>query len=71
MAAIAGAYREQRIDLQDGVRVDWTHGPRAGKAWLHVRASNTEPIMRLIAEAPTVAEARAILDEAAGVIAKK
>ncbi len=62
---IAAAYRDQKIDLQDGVRVDWL----ARKAWLHVRASNTEPIMRLIAEAPTAAESRAILDEAARVIA--
>ncbi|MEX2217360.1 MAG: hypothetical protein WD749_01255 [Phycisphaerales bacterium] len=58
----------QRIDLQDGIRIDFTTGPRAGKAWLHVRASNTEPIMRLIAEAPTEPDARAILDEAAAII---
>lgn len=61
---IAQAYRDQRVDLQDGVRIDWD----SRKAWLHVRASNTEPIMRLIAEAPTAAEAKRILDEAAGVI---
>jgi phosphomannomutase len=41
-----------------------TSGPLAGKAWLHVRASNTEPIMRLIAEAPTADEANALLDQA-------
>jgi phosphomannomutase len=62
---IAAAYREQKVDRQDGVRVDWADR----RAWLHVRASNTEPIMRLIAEAPTAAEARAILDEAARIIA--
>jgi phosphomannomutase len=63
---IAAAYRAQTIDRQDGVRVDWP----ARRAWLHVRASNTEPIMRLIAEAPTAAESRTILDEAAAVIGK-
>lgn len=62
---IARAYRDQRIDLQDGVRVDF----EARRAWLHVRASNTEPIMRLIAEAPTPDAAAAVLDEAAKVIA--
>jgi phosphomannomutase len=62
---IAAAYRDQKIDRQDGVRVDWVDR----RAWLHVRASNTEPIMRLIAEAPTEAEARTILDEAARIIA--
>ncbi len=67
------APRHPKVDLQDGVRLDWD-GPLPGgaggrgKAWLHVRASNTEPIMRLIAEAPTLAAVRAILDEAARVI---
>jgi phosphomannomutase len=54
-----------RIDRQDGVRVDLDDE----RAWLHVRASNTEPIMRLIAEAPTASAAAAILDEAERVIA--
>jgi phosphomannomutase len=53
------------IDRQDGVRIDWPER----KAWLHVRASNTEPIMRLIAEAPGAPDAAAVLDEAARVIA--
>lgn len=62
--AVSKAYARDRLDTQDGVRVDF----EAKRAWLHVRASNTEPIMRLIAEAPTPAEARAVLDEAARVI---
>jgi phosphomannomutase len=53
-----------RVDLQDGVRVDFDDR----KAWLHVRPSNTEPIMRLIAEAPTEVEARGVLEEAERVI---
>jgi phosphomannomutase len=61
---IAAAYRDERVDLQDGVRVDF----EAKRAWLHVRASNTEPIMRLIAEAPTEADARGVLEEAERVI---
>lgn len=68
------AHPNARIDTQDGVRVDLTLDPApasstpAGQAWVHVRASNTEPIMRLIAEAPTAAAARALLDEVARVI---
>ncbi|MCC6428884.1 MAG: phosphoglucosamine mutase [Phycisphaerales bacterium] len=61
---IAAAYKSQRVDLQDGAWVDFANGPLAGKAWLHVRASNTEPIMRLIAEAPTEAEAQQLLADA-------
>lgn len=53
-----------KIDRQDGVRVDFVQE----RAWLHVRASNTEPIMRLIAEAPTAAGARGVLEEAEKVI---
>lgn len=55
------------VDLQDGVRVDF---PDRG-AWVHVRASNTEPIMRLIAEAPTVADAEAVLGEVEGVLGSR
>jgi phosphomannomutase len=65
---IAGRYRgrsDAGIDLQDGVRVDF---PEKG-VWVHVRASNTEPIMRLIAEAPTRAEAEGVLAEVERVIA--
>lgn len=60
---LAGHYRGQgpgvRVDTQDGVRVDFD----ASRAWVHVRASNTEPILRLIAEAPTRELAEAALDE--------
>jgi phosphomannomutase len=66
---LAAAFAHQRIDRQDGVWVDFTSGPHAGRAWLHVRASNTEPILRLIAEAPTPADAGAILDQAARLVA--
>ena len=63
--AIKRAYASQRLDTQDGVRVDFD----AERAWLHVRGSNTEPIMRLIAEAPSEAVANRILDDAAAAIA--
>jgi len=43
------------INEEDGFRFDF------GKSWLHIRPSNTEPIIRLIVEAPTKAEAEDIL----------
>lgn len=46
------------INEEDGIRFDFE------KSWLHVRPSNTEPIIRLIAEAPTREEAERILGEA-------
>jgi phosphomannomutase len=45
-------------DTTDGVRVAWAD------AWLHVRASATEPLLRLIAEAPSPERADALVDEA-------
>jgi phosphomannomutase len=42
-------------DDRDGLRLAWP-----GR-WLHVRPSGTEPIVRLIAEAPTKAEAEALV----------
>ncbi len=64
---IADRYADQRVDTQDGVRVDFDAGPHAG-SWVHVRASNTEPILRLIAEAANEAKAAALLDEVAAIV---
>ncbi|QEL18263.1 phosphoglucosamine mutase [Limnoglobus roseus] len=49
-------------DTLDGLRLD---GP---DWWLHVRASNTEPIVRVIAEAPTADAARQLCDEAGAIV---
>ena len=56
-----------KLNEDDGLRVDLAN------AWVSVRASNTEPIMRIIAEAPEretaealVAEVRKIADRAMG-----
>jgi phosphomannomutase len=45
--AIKSRFASERIDTQDGIRIDWDD------SWVHARPSNTEPIMRIIAEAPT------------------
>jgi phosphomannomutase len=37
-------YQHEEVDLTDGVRVQWPG------MWLHVRASNTEPILRVFVE---------------------
>jgi len=59
--------RAEKIDDSDGVRVDLKLAS-GGDAWVHVRPSNTEPILRLIAEAPTEAEANGLLDEVSAAI---
>src|SRR3989442_314195 len=45
------------VDTQDGLRLAWPD------RWLHVRPSGTEPIIRLIAEAPTGADAERLIAE--------
>ncbi len=55
-------YAQYPLDLHDGVKVT------LGDAWFHVRGSNTEPIVRVVAEAPTVAAARALADEVFGLV---
>ena len=47
-------YREHSPNLDDGVRVDWPH------SWFHVRASNTEPLIRVIVESEDLERARQI-----------
>ena len=49
-AALRKRFPDASIDTQDGLRLAWRD------RWLHVRPSNTEPIIRLIAEAPSGAK---------------
>ena len=56
---------EAAIDRQDGLRWDWPDG-----RWLLVRPSNTEPIVRAIAEATDKQQAEQLCREAGDVIAK-
>lgn len=60
--ALVKRFKDQKIDQQDGIRIDWPD------RWVHVRASNTEPILRLIAESGTKAGARALIDQARSVL---
>jgi phosphomannomutase len=54
-ASLRDAFADAEIDDQDGLRLTWPD------RWVHVRPSGTEPIVRVIAEAPTAAEAQALI----------
>lgn len=60
----AFADRAASVDELDGVTVQL----KDSKAWFNVRASNTEPLLRLNAEAPTREEVDALTDEVLGII---
>jgi phosphomannomutase len=66
--ALERHFPEAASDRLDGLRLDWTR-PDGSGSWLLVRASNTEPIVRIVAEAPHEAEAKRLCDEAARVVA--
>lgn len=52
--AIIEKYKKQKIDLNDGVKIFWRNH------WVHIRPSNTEPIIRIYSEAKTAEEANAL-----------
>jgi phosphomannomutase len=62
LAALQAKWPDARVNREDGLRLD---GP---DWWLHVRGSNTEPIVRVIAETPTVERTRELCDAAGGVV---
>ncbi|AUZ42438.1 Phosphomannomutase ManB [Corynebacterium pseudotuberculosis] len=60
----AFADRTESVDRLDGVTVEL----QGTKAWFNVRASNTEPLLRLNVEAPTAEEVDDLVTEILGVI---
>jgi len=54
LAAVKERYANERITDIDGVKIDFADG------WVHLRKSNTEPIVRIYAEAHDAAEATAL-----------
>jgi phosphomannomutase len=54
---MTAAHPEASADRRDGLRLDWAD------RWVHVRASNTEPIVRVIAEATDPERAEALAAE--------
>ena len=51
-------------DRSDGLRLNWS----GRRSWLHVRPSGTEPVVRLIAEAPDRSSAEELIERAARVL---
>lgn len=61
LCVIKGCYKQFKINDIDGLKIDFPQG------WVHLRKSNTEPIIRIYSEAPTREQAdkfaHAIMDE--------
>jgi len=63
-AALEADLEAETKDESDGLRLAWP----GKKAWLHVRPSGTEPVVRLIAEASDAEAARALVERAGKVL---
>ena len=63
-AALTAAFPDAEADTQDGLRLAWPD------KWVHIRPSGTEPIVRVIAEAPTVEGAKALVEQGRQLLAK-
>jgi len=53
----SGEYNPLKISEDDGLKIDLEN------CWIHLRKSNTEPIIRIISEAKSQSEAEKILEE--------
>jgi phosphomannomutase len=63
LEAMKERYKSEKITDIDGVKIDFP------ESWVHLRKSNTEPIIRIYAEAHTMEEADALANDIKGVIA--
>ena len=59
-------YAKEDVNTIDGVKISF----EAERKWVHLRKSNTEPIIRIYAEAPTEAAAEALAEEVIAVAKK-
>lgn len=56
LVAMADKYKDEEISTIDGVKIDFAEN------WVHLRKSNTEPIIRIYTEAKSQAEADTLAD---------
>ncbi len=54
---VAKQFENEELNTIDGVKIDFSNG------WVHLRKSNTEPIIRVYAEAATQVEAKILIDK--------
>lgn len=62
LARVKDIYKEERVNDIDGVKIDFAEG------WVHLRKSNTEPIIRVYSEAATMDKASALAQQVMAII---
>ena len=66
LSAVKERYSSEKVNTIDGVKVDFEES----RSWVHLRRSNTEPIIRIYSEAPTEDAAQALADEVIAIAGK-
>ena len=62
LATVAKKYQNEHVNTIDGVKIDFSD------RWVHLRKSNTEPIIRIYSEAPSEEDANALAQQIMQVI---
>ncbi len=62
LATVAKQYQNEHVNTIDGVKIDFSD------RWVHLRKSNTEPIIRIYSEAPSEEDANALAQQIMQVI---
>jgi len=63
LEALEAAHKEDNYNTIDGLKIDFPD------SWVHLRKSNTEPIIRIYAEAATAEKAAALVNDIKGEVA--
>lgn len=64
LEAVEKKYANEKVTTIDGVKIDFP------EYWVHLRKSNTEPIIRIYSEAKTMEQANAIAQEIKNVVSE-
>jgi phosphomannomutase len=67
LKSVRESFRSERITETDGLKIDFD----LEKKWVHMRRSNTEPIIRVYAEAPDQTSAERLADDTIEIIKKQ
>ena len=62
LARVKEVFSNERIDTRDGVKIDFAEG------WVHLRKSNTEPIIRVYSEAADMNQANALAQKVIDIV---
>lgn len=62
IARLKSAFGSEKLNDVDGLKIDFAEG------WVHLRKSNTEPIIRIYCEAPDIDTAKSLIQKVKGII---